>query len=154
MLVNFHTIPECSRIWIYSSDLVLTDKQEAYILESISIHLQSWEAHKKPLTAGVTILEGHFIVVALDESKNEASGCSIDALQHKIQEIEKELSVSLMNRLNVFCRVDSKIHCIPAFKLKNTVKPTTLFYDLTIKNKMDLNYYLKPISEGWCARFL
>ena len=154
MLVDFNTTSDQSRIWIYAAEQKLTDKQEEYIIKSISDHLQNWEAHKVPLTAGVTILENHFIVVALDESKNGASGCSIDTLQNKIQELEKELSVSLLNRLNVFCRINDEIQCIPSFKLESIVKSNTLFYDLTIQRKSDLHSYLKPISEGWCAHLL
>ena len=92
MLVDFNTINEESRIWIYGANQKLTNDQEDCILKSISDHLQNWEAHKDPLTAGVTILENHFIVVALDESKNGASGCSIDTLQNKIEEIESSFS--------------------------------------------------------------
>ena len=154
MLVDFNTISEQSRIWIYAAEHKLTDKQEEHILKSISDHLQNWEAHKVPLTAGVTILENHFIVVALDESKNGASGCSIDTLQNKIQELEKKLSVSLLNRLNVFCRINDEIQCIPFFKLEGLLKANTLFYDLTIQKKSELHSYLKPISEGWCAYLL
>ena len=154
MLVNFNTIPEESRIWIYAADHKLTNDQESCILKSISDHLQNWEAHKVPLTAGVTILENHFIIIALDERKNGASGCSIDTLQNKIQEIEKELSVSLLNRLNVFCRIDDEIQCVPSFKLESIAKANTLFYDLTIQKKSDLHSYLKPISEGWCISLL
>ena len=154
MLVNFNTIPEESRIWIYAADHKLTNDQESCILKSISDHLQNWEAHKVPLTAGVTILENHFIVIALDETKNGASGCSIDTLQNKIQNLEKELSVSLLNRLNVFCRIDDKIYCIPTTKLAENANKEILFYDLTIQNKSELHSYLKPISEGWCAHLL
>ena len=96
MLVDFNTISDQSRIWIYASEKKLTNDQTDYILKSISTHLQNWEAHKTPLTAGVTILESHFIIIALDEIKNEASGCSIDTLQKNIQEIEKELSISFL----------------------------------------------------------
>ena len=154
MLVDFNTIDERSRIWIYGAEEKLTNEQEGYILKSISDHLQAWEAHKVPLTAGVTILENHFIVVALDESENGASGCSIDTLQNKIQEIEKELSVSLLNRLNVFCRVDDTIKCIPTTKLAENVNKDTLFYDLTIQKKDELSNWLKPIKEGWCINLL
>lgn len=154
MLVNFNTIPEESRIWIYAAEQKLTKDQESYILQSISDRLQNWEAHKVPLTAGVTILENHFIVVALDETKNEASGCSIDTLQNKIQNLEKDLSISLMNRLNVFCKIEDEILCIPSFKLESIAKSNTLFYDLTIQKKSDLYSYLKPISEGWCVSYL
>jgi len=154
MLVDFNTTADNSRIWIYGAEEKLTDKQEVYILKSISDHLQNWESHKVPLTAGVSILENHFIVVALDETKNGASGCSIDTLQNKIQELEKELSISLINRLNIFCRINDEIQCVPSFKLEEIAKANTLFYDLTIQNKSELNSYLKPISEGWCINLL
>ena len=154
MLVDFNTINDNSRIWIYSAEQKLTNDQEGYILNFISDHLKNWEAHKVTLTAGVTILENHFIIVALDESKNGASGCSIDTLQNKIQELEKELSVSLLNRLNVFCRINDEIQCVPLFQLDGIAKENTLFYDLTIKKKSDLHSYLKPISEGWCAHLV
>ena len=154
MLVDFNTTDGQSRIWIYAAEQKLTNEQEEYIIKSISDHLQNWEAHKVPLTAGVTILENHFIVVALDESENGASGCSIDTLQNKIQDLEKELSVSLLNRLNVFCRINDEIQCIPSFKLDGIAKANTFFYDLTIQKKSELNSYLKPISEGWCTHLL
>ena len=154
MLVDFNTTSDQSRIWIYAAEQKLTNKQEEYIIKSISDHLQSWEAHKEPLTAGVTILENHFIIVALDESKNRASGCSIDTLQNKIQDLEKELSVSLLNRLNIFCRINDEIHCVPSFQLDGIAQENTLFYDLTIQKKSDLHSYLKPISEGWCAHLV
>ena len=154
MLANFHALPEESRIWLYAAENALSKGQQDYILKVISDALKGWNAHKQPLTAGVTILENHFIVVALDENKNGASGCSIDTLQNTIQKIEKELTFSLMNRLNVFCKIENEILCIPSFKLASLVDKDTLFYDLTILTKSDLNTYLKPISEGWCAHLV
>jgi len=151
MLADFHTLPEQARIWVYASEKALTQNQQDYILNIISEELKGWNAHKQPLTAGVTILENHFIVVALDENKNGASGCSVDTLQNTIQKIEKELTFSLMNRLNVFCKIEDEILCIPSFKLGSVADKDTLFYDLTILTKTDLNTYLKPIREGWCA---
>ena len=154
MLVDFHTLPEQARIWVYASEKALTQNQQAYILNHISKHLKGWNAHKEPLTAGVTILENHFIIVGLDEDKNGASGCSIDTLQNTIQKIEKQLTLSLMNRLDVFYKIEDEILCIPSFKLESVADKDTLFYDLTILTKSDLNTYLKPISEGWCGHLV
>ncbi len=154
MLVDFNTINEESRIWIYASDQKLTNEQEEYIIKFISDHLQNWESHKVPLTAAVTILENHFIVVALDENENGATGCAIDTLQNKIQEIEKDVSISLMSRLNVFCIIEGVITCIPVDKLATGISANILFYDLTIQKKRDLSNWIKPIKEGWCANFL
>ena len=154
MLTDFHTLSEESRIWIYAAEKALSQDQQNYIINGISEKLKDWNAHKKPLTAGVKILENHFIVIALDESKNGASGCSIDTLQNTIQNIEKELSIPLMNRLNVFCKIEEEIVCIPSFKLGSIAKSDTFFYDLTILKKSDLISYLKPIYEGWCFHLL
>ena len=154
MLADFNTLPESSRIWVYASEKALTTEQQNHISNYIAEHLKGWNAHKVPLTAGVTVLENHFIVVALDENINAASGCSIDTLQQTIQELEKELSIDLMNRLNVFCKIEGEIQCIPSFKLESIANADTPFYDLTILTKSDLNTYLKPISEGWCAHLV
>jgi hypothetical protein len=154
MLADFNTLPKESRVWIYASENTLTEDQKSHILTYIAEHLKGWNAHKVPLTAGVTILENHFIVVALDEGKNGASGCSIDTLQKTIQELEKDLSISLLNRLNIFCRIDDKIHCIPTTKLAEYANKETLFYDLTIQKKGDLFNWLKLVEEGWCANLI
>ena len=154
MLTDFNNLPDSSRIWVYASKNALTNKQKSNILTYIAEHLKGWNAHKLPLTAGVTILENHFIVVALDENKNEASGCSIDTLQKTIQELEKELSISLMNRLNVFCKIGEIIKVIPSFKLRFIANKDTLFYDLTIQRKEELSNYLKPVKEGWTKSYL
>ena len=154
MLTDFNNIPDSSRIWMYASEKALTTKQQSNILTYIAEHLKDWNAHKVPLTAGVTILENHFIVVALDEGKGGASGCSIDTLQKTIQELEKELSISLMNRLNVFCKIGEIIKVIPSFKLRFIANKDTLFYDLTIQRKEELSNYLKPVKEGWTKSYL
>ena len=154
MLADFNKLPNSSRIWIYASEKALTTEQQEYIINYIAEHLKGWNAHKVPLTAGLTILENHFIVVALDENINAASGCSIDTLQKTIQELEKELSISLLNRLNIFCRIDNVIRCIPSFKLGDQANKGTLFYDLTIQKKGDLSNWLKLVEEGWCANLI
>ena len=154
MLADFNTLPKESRIWIYASENALTEDQQSHILTYIADHLKGWNAHKVPLTAGVTILENHFIVIALDEGKNGASGCSIDTLQKTIQELEKDLSIALMNRLNVFCKIGEELLCIPTYKLGSVANNETLFYDLTIQKKSEIKTFVKPIKEGWCANFI
>ena len=154
MLADFNTLPKESRIWIYASENALTEDQQSHILTYIAEYLKVWNAHKVPLTAGVTILEYHFIVIALDEGKNGASGCSIDTLQKTIQALEKDLSIALMNRLNVFCKIGEVIKVIPSFKLGVIANKDTLFYDLTIQRKEELSNYLKPIKNGWAKSYL
>ena len=115
----------------------LTDLQQDYIFTNISTFLHNWVAHNEILRSGIQILENHFIVIALDESVNRASGCAIDALQNKIQEIERYLSLSLRNRMNVFCIVDGVITCVQANEIASKIENSdVLFYDLTIQKKV------------------
>ena len=154
MLVDFNTISDESRLWIYGSESKLTDYQQEVILEKTLEYLKTWDYHNNPLTAAVTIKEDHFIVIALDDSEFGVGGCSIDSLQRIIQELEKELSISLLNRLNIFCRIDGIIRCMPTFKLAEFANKETLFYDLTIQKKSELSNWLKPVEEGWCATII
>ena len=154
MLVEFDEISDNSRIWIYASERKLIIEEQNNILEYISNHLQNWKAHSVSLKSAVTILEHFFIIIALDESYQLASGCSIDKLYKVIQDLEKDLSISLLNRLNVFCNIDKRIVCIPTSQLSDNVSSDTLFYDLTISNKSDLSLFLKPIKSGWCNKFI
>ena len=148
MLVKFDEISDQSRLWLYASETRLTTAQNTYIIEKISKFLQTWEAHRASLKASVKILEKHFIIVALDESSASATGCSIDSLQKVIQNIEQDLSISILNRLNVFCRIEDKVVCIPSSELSSHVSSDTLFYDLTIIKKHDLSLFLKPPARS------
>ena len=154
MLSNFKELPGHSRIWIYASEKKLSVKEQDFIIEKLSIFLSSWNSHKKELKAGINIIKSHFIIVGLNEEMNKASGCSIDSLNHEIHKIEKKLSMNLMNRLNIYCNFEEKIHCIPSVKLSEFANSETLFYDLTIQTKKDLTNFLKPISEGWCKNLI
>ena len=154
MLVEFNNISDDSRLWIYASDKKLSHNQEKCIFDKISTHIKQWKAHDIPLKGSFKILDGYFIIIALDESYASASGCSIDTLQNLISFLEKELSITLFNRLNIFCRIENEIVIFPSSNLSKNVSPNTLFYDLTISKKSHLSSFLKPISEGWCFSLL
>ena len=132
MLVEFDEISNDARLWIYGADMKLTIDQESYILNYISNFLKDWQSHSSPLKSAITILENYFIVIALDESYEPARGCSIDKVYNLIQILEKDLSLSLLNRLNIFCNIDNKIVCLPTSQLPDYISLDTLFYDLTI----------------------
>ena len=53
--------------------------------------IEAWTAHGKDLQAGYKIVYKRFIVIALNQNLNNATGCSIDASVHFIQAIRKRL---------------------------------------------------------------
>lgn len=154
MFIPFDKLAETSRLWVYSSSTEITKEQAQIISQELTCFLDAWEYHKKKLSASFKIFENRFIIVALDDSEHGVGGCSMDGLQRLIQTLEQQLSLSLMNRLNVFCKIDGEIECIPSFNFKDSVDSDTLFYDLTIQKKSEINSYLKPVKNGWCRTLL
>ena len=154
MFVPFDILNDSSRLWLYGSETELTKQQTAHISEKLTAFLESWEYHQQKLTASFKISENRFIIIALDDREYGVGGCSMDGLQRLIQTFENDLSISLMNRLNVFCKIGEEIQCIPSFKLKSVANSETLFYDLTIQKKRELSNWLKLVEEGWCANLI
>ena len=101
MLVDFNTLPEESRVWIYQANRSFTEQELEEIQEKLNIFIENWTAHGSDLQAGYTIKYKRFIVLGLNQDLNKATGCSIDASVHFIQQLEKEYDVDLMDKMNV-----------------------------------------------------
>lgn len=154
MLIEYNKINENSRIWIFTSEQKITDIQKEKINNLLSNFLANWHSHKLPLFAGYNIFKSFFLVIALDESKNSASGCSIDLLYKEIHKIEKSLIISFTNRLKICIDDNDSIKSVLLNELKNHADKESLFYDTTINIKKDLKEILKPINQGWCKNYL
>ena len=101
MLVEFNTLPEDSRIWIYQANRSFSETELEAIKEKLNIFITNWTAHGSDLNAGFDIRYKRFIILAVDQDSQAATGCSIDASVHFIQQLEKEYGVDLMDKMNV-----------------------------------------------------
>ena len=101
MLVDFNTLPDISRVWIYQCNRSLTDSELEEIKQKLSEFIQSWTAHGSNLHSGYEIRYKRFIVIGLNQNLNNATGCSIDASVHFIQQLEKTYDIDLLDKMNV-----------------------------------------------------
>lgn len=101
MLVDFNKLPEESRVWIYQANRSFTPEEIAEIETKLNVFIENWTAHGSDLQAGYVIKYKRFIVLGLNQNLNAATGCSIDASVHFIQQLEKEYNVDLMDKMNV-----------------------------------------------------
>ena len=53
MLVNFDTLPETARIWIYQCNRSFSDSELEEISEKLSVFLEGWTAHGCRLTSRI-----------------------------------------------------------------------------------------------------
>ena len=105
MLPNFSqlfpNLPEHSRVWLYLADRKLDATEAHFLNEKLKLFLDSWAAHNKKLTCDGTLLFSQYLILAVDEDVESASGCSIDSSVRFVKSLGQELNVDFFNRLNV-----------------------------------------------------
>ncbi|TDT44730.1 hypothetical protein CLV90_1806 [Maribacter spongiicola] len=160
MLVEFNTLPETARVWIYQCNRSFSESEMAEIGFDLDAFLTSWTAHGNDLQAGYEIKYKRFIVIALDQTDQSATGCSIDASVRFIQALEKKYDVLLLDKMNVsykqgeFVAYKSLLDFKAMAKQKAVSKNTIVFNNLVTNKGEYLEHWEVPASESWHARFL
>ena len=160
MLVNFDTLPETARIWIYQCNRSFSDFELEEISNNLNTFLKSWTAHGADLQAGFEIKYKRFIVIALDQQMNAATGCSIDASVKFIQDLEATYKVDLLDKMNVSYKQGDYVayKTLTDFKKmakdKAVSKNTIVFNNLVNSKAEYLEFWEVPASESWHSRFV
>jgi len=71
-------LPNQSRTWFFGASRILTPKEIETLREDLHSLVSNWKSHGTRLSAGFEILHESIIIVAVDESIESPSGCSID----------------------------------------------------------------------------
>ncbi len=160
MLVDFNELPETSRVWIYQANRSFTANELEEIKERLNAFIDQWTAHGADLKAGYDIKYKRFITIGLDQGLNQASGCSIDASVHFIQELEQKYNVDLMDKMNVSFKQGEFVayKSLTDFKkmAKNrSVSPNTIVFNNLVTNIAEYrsNWEI-PAKDSWHNRFL
>tara|TARA_R110002049_G_scaffold294017_2_gene479944 strand:+ start:1061 stop:1546 length:486 start_codon:yes stop_codon:yes gene_type:complete len=160
MLVDFNTLPEDSRVWIYQCNRSFSDEELAQLKTQLDTFIEAWTAHGKDLESGYKIVYKRFIVIALNQKLNVATGCSIDASVSFIQQLEQQYNVDLMDKMNVsykqgeFIAYKSLIDFKKMAQQKAVSKNTIVFNNL-VTNIAEFNENWEvPASESWHNRFI
>ena len=160
MLVDFNTLPEESKIWIYQANRSFSEQELEEIESKLNTFIENWTTHGSDLQSGYLIKYKRFIIIGLNQNLNKASGCSVDASVHFIQELEKEYGVDLMDKMNLsykqgdFVAYKTLIDFKKMAKEKAVSKNTIVFNNL-VTNIAEFNENWEvPASESWHNRFL
>ncbi|MEH6538029.1 MAG: ABC transporter ATPase [Psychroserpens sp.] len=160
MLVDFNTLPEESRVWIYQANRSFTEDELIEIKEKLDIFIENWTAHGSDLQSGYTIEYKRFIVIALNQSLSSATGCSIDASVHFIQQMEKDYNVDLMDKMNVSYKQGEYVAHKTLLDFKKMAKDKAVSKNTIVFNNLVTNIaefkenWEVPASESWHSRFL
>ncbi|MEL6917432.1 MAG: ABC transporter ATPase [Bacteroidota bacterium] len=160
MLVEFNTLPDNARVWIYQASRSFSQEELAETKLALDQFIQQWTAHGSELKAAYEIKYNRFITIALDQTHAGASGCSIDASVRFIQALEKKYSIDLLDKMNVSYKQGEYIAYKPLTDFKKMAKQkavskNTIVFNNLVTNKHEyLNFWEVPAEESWHARFM
>ena len=160
MFTAYKNLPNNSRVWIYQSDREFTNKEIEVISAQAVDFINQWTRHGDDLKGSFTIKYNQFLVLAVDESFNNVSGCSIDSSVRFVQAIEKELQLDLMNKMNVTFKDKDNINLVKLadfqrFAKEKKITSETIVFNNMVATKEDLeNNWEVPAKESWHKRFL
>ena|SRR5687768_615003 len=149
-----------TKVWIYQSDKELSAAQLNILSELSGVFLQNWESHGKPVNGTIQVFYNRFIVFFIDEQDEQACGRCVDASVRFTKELEQELNVTLLDRMQVAYRKNEKIVSCTLAEFEKLIEKggigehTTVFnntvHSLTeFKTKWEV-----PLKDSWHARYL
>lgn len=159
MYISFDELSPQARVWIYQSDRKLDEADISLIEEAAPAFLKSWATHGKPLKSSYRIFHQQFLVLAVEEAVQAASGCSIDSSVAFVRALEKELEVSFTDRSKVAFVLDGNVYleALPALKSsieKGRITADTQTFNNLVSNKQELEEkWLLPAGETWLKRY-
>lgn len=160
MFVPFETLPDSARVWIYQSNRAFKPEEVNTISTALQAFTNNWTAHNQPLKTSFQVLHDYFIVLAVDEAHQEASGCSIDSSVHVIRQLSQQTGIDFFERTNVALLLDEKVRLIKLPELKQAYEngvwnSQTTVFDNTVLTKGDFEKRWKShAGETWLKRYL
>ncbi|WP_394421554.1 ABC transporter ATPase [Tenacibaculum mesophilum] len=160
MFTEYKELPQNARVWVYQSDREFTQEEIELISAKALLFIDNWTRHGDDLKGSFTIKYNQFLVLGVDENFNNVSGCSIDASVRFIQELEKELELDLMDKMNISFKDGDNINIVKLPEFQNFAKEQkitakTVVFNNMVNTKEDFETKWEvPANQSWHARFL
>jgi len=136
MFVNFESLVDTSRVWIYQSNREFLDTEITKINEILTNFIDRWNNHGDGLKSSFIIKYNQFIILAVDEDDTNASGCSIDSSVQVIKKIESEFDVNLFDRMKTAFKIGEHINLVSMIDFQKYVKEAKITKDTIVFNNM------------------
>lgn len=160
MFVPFNELPDRARAWVYLADKAIEPKEKSTIETELLDFTTGWTAHGQPLESSFIILEDRFVILAVNEQLNDASGCSIDKSTAILKAIGQSIGVDFFNRTFVLFEISGVLKQFGLKELKQKFRDCAWDeYSLTFNTIADTIGELRqnwkiPASKSWIKRYI
>ena len=160
MWVNFDDLSLESRVWVFQADRILTKDEQRAIYGLLKDFFSQWSTHGAQMHSSHLIVHNCFVVIAADEQKQEASGCSIDSFIAIFKKIGEQFNLSFFDRFSIAYKFNTDVVVSSLDQFKSSIKrgditKNTIVFNNLIASKKDLlNKWELPLYESWQKRYL
>lgn len=148
------------RVLIYPASRPFLPKESKKITEKLYDFLGTWVAHGKPLSASFKIEKNQFLVIAVDEEKEMASGCSIDTLGEAIRELDREYSLGFFDRMKASYVENGEVKTLKLGEFRSGLRDGTISHDIEVFDFSKSSYvnflsdFLLPLRRSWAGIYV
>ena len=154
------TLPPTTRIWIYQSNEPFPEQEVPKIQQQVQDFAQQWISHNRQLRAHSDVLHNRFVVLMVDESQADASGCSIDKSVYFLKDLQAQYGVDLFDRMQFSYLDGEDVKTVPKevfakLYAEGSIHDDTPVFDTLVSNKGDFDSdFIKPLGKSWHKRFV
>ncbi|MFM7766011.1 MAG: hypothetical protein ACKO6I_10170 [Sphingomonadales bacterium] len=88
-----------SRVWFFIADRPLNANEASQLNQTMTEFISGWKSHDSALSAGFELRWNALLTVAVDESVETPSGCSIDKVFRLLTDFTAATGIDFLNRL-------------------------------------------------------
>jgi hypothetical protein len=144
-------LPEHSRVWVFAANRILeeSDLQDVKLL--MNSFIAQWQSHGTDLLAGFQMMHDCLLVVAVDQSVEAPSGCSID----KVFRLLNQTNIDFFQRTLLwvpFCnsaKIITQEQAILQYKVGELNDESLVINTLAETLSQARNQLYIPLKDSW-----
>ncbi len=160
MYQSFDSMPAHARLWIYQANRSFSTAEKEQLFKGLKDLCEQWSAHGTPLQTSFVIQFDQFVIMAVDEQLNGASGCSIDGTVRFMKSLQDQSGIDFFDRTRVAFLKEGKIIVHTVTEVRNLLESQALSAETVTFNNIVTTkaewekYWRVPVKESWLARYL
>ena len=159
-MTTYDTLPDTTRVWVYQANRPFRPEDVPGIRQKAQAFAQSWISHNRQLRAHADVLHNRFILLMVDESQADASGCSIDKSVYFLKQLQAEYGVNLFDRMAFSYKDGEEVFTVGREEFsrlyqEGSINDDTLVFDTLVNTKEALDQkWLRPLRQSWHKRMV
>ena len=133
MFVEFESMPDSSRVWLYQANRKLTEAESETVKEFLKESIGSWVTHGMPMKGSFNLIHDRILLIAADVDFQSPSGCSIDSSTRWLKDVGASLGVDFFDR-SIGYFEGSELQFFSVFEAKKYVQSGVLTPETQVVN--------------------